>query len=736
MPTIKDVALAAGVSHATVSNVLNKKGNVSSEKIRLVKEAARSIGYQIDEQASLLRRGVTKNIAVILPDIKKRKYSDLYVGLLNELEKKQYSVRLFLTGNIAHKEKSAINSAIAAKCCAILAVSCLENVKKHYGIPILKDKPILFLIRNPKDSSFPCLTFDFVKSARILSELAKKSACCKPIIFTGDSIYSNHADFIKGVKDVYKNISDRQINELKYGELSTDTYRAFELNPDYDSIICSDPEIAEELCYIYQNSSNISPTIPAAKPIYVMTPLRTSKDPRFTSLDLNYSKLGIEAGLALIENVEQNKSLNSKTFSSSDISPTHISRPRLDMRPLRMLSLKSPTDKALRCLLPEFTNQTGIPVEIDSYPLTDIYKQLTLKNIADFDILRLDVAAFDYMAHDFLTPLSEIDPNAQAHLANLLPGLANNYSYIDDILYAFPFDVSIQMLFYRKDLFEDSIQSRRFYELNRRQLKVPENFDEYNEIARFFSRKYRTDSPTLYGTSVFFNNPSSTAAEFLLRFLSIDGISYDEDGFINFSSDSAFKALDNYLESTFYSDPVNADSWETISENFAKGQSAMTMLFINHASGIMQNPAFVASSKIGFAPVPGARPLLGGGTLGVSIASKRKYEAYRFIKWASGKEIAGRLMQMGGISACKSAYEYTEIINKYPWLENFEVNLKCGNRTAILSRPGIHLNIHDFEVRLGRIIIDAYSGKTPLNESVWRVKNLIEEIKKEYNKYI
>lgn len=87
MPTIKDIALAAGVSHATVSNVLNKKGNVSSEKIRLVEEAAKALGYRIDEQASLLRKGVTRTVALILPDIQKAKYSDLYVGILNELEK-------------------------------------------------------------------------------------------------------------------------------------------------------------------------------------------------------------------------------------------------------------------------------------------------------------------------------------------------------------------------------------------------------------------------------------------------------------------------------------------------------------------------------------------------------------------------------------------------------------------------------------------------------------------------
>ena len=44
MPTIKDIAVRAGVSHGTVSNVLNKRGNVSAEKIQLVEQAARELG--------------------------------------------------------------------------------------------------------------------------------------------------------------------------------------------------------------------------------------------------------------------------------------------------------------------------------------------------------------------------------------------------------------------------------------------------------------------------------------------------------------------------------------------------------------------------------------------------------------------------------------------------------------------------------------------------------------------
>ena len=66
MATMNDIAKAAGVSRGTVSNVLNGRGCVSYEKIRMVEDAAARLGYSLDKRASTLRKGVSGSIALII----------------------------------------------------------------------------------------------------------------------------------------------------------------------------------------------------------------------------------------------------------------------------------------------------------------------------------------------------------------------------------------------------------------------------------------------------------------------------------------------------------------------------------------------------------------------------------------------------------------------------------------------------------------------------------------------
>ena len=108
MATLKDIAALAGVSQGTVSNVLNGRGNVSSEKIRLVEAAAAQLGYAVNERAKLLRKGSSDILALVIPNIRFREYDDIYTSFRIAAEKSgdRKSTRL----NSSHSDRSRMPS--------------------------------------------------------------------------------------------------------------------------------------------------------------------------------------------------------------------------------------------------------------------------------------------------------------------------------------------------------------------------------------------------------------------------------------------------------------------------------------------------------------------------------------------------------------------------------------------------------------------------------------------------
>jgi len=722
MPTIMDIAKAAGVSHATVSNVLNKKPGVSSEKIRLVENTARELGYRIDEQASLLRKGTTRTVAVILPNIRSARYCDLYTGILKSLESRNYVARLFLTDNLPYKEQQALNSAVAAKACSILIVPSLPESTQKYQLLSLPNTPVVFLERENVKKSIPCFSLNYRNAGRELAGRAKSYGYRHPYVLTGNLMHSTNKDFLNGIRDVYtsKSIS---CSEMKYGQCSGDAYLPFlNSHPGYDCFITSGSEIAEQIYNAYH-------TVGTGKelPVFTLSSLRAVPDSRFNILSMNYASLGETAANAVLDSRETDSPLKSFQMKASGFRKSDRRSSSHSQVRLKMLSLSSPSAIALNCLMQEFTLNTGIHVELETYPLSTIYNHILSGKALNWDVIRLDVSSFDFVAPHILTPLTDIDSDAGKQFDRFLPGLKENYGYVDNLLFAFPFDISTQMLFYRRDLFDNIMQTRSYYEMTRKHLEVPKTFREYNEIARFFTRKIRQDSPTKYGTSMALGTASSTASEFLVRLLGMGGDLYSPNGLLHISNEEARAALENYIALCDYADPDPVSSWSDIADRFVKGNMALTILFSNHASRIIRTENALSPNQVGFAPVPGNRPLLGGGVLGISQGSKHKAEAYQFIEWVTGDEIASRLMIMGGISPCKSAYENYEILNAYPWLRNFEANLQKGCRKTILSSKDLHIDLHSIEVRLGQLIIDFAAGRRSVDETIWRAQQLIED---------
>jgi multiple sugar transport system substrate-binding protein len=184
---------------------------------------------------------------------------------------------------------------------------------------------------------------------------------------------------------------------------------------------------------------------------------------------------------------------------------------------------------------------------------------------------------------------------------------------------------------------------------------------------------------------------------------------FDKPGNIRVDTPLFRKALEEYLELKPYSSQEINFWWGDALKSFSSGLSAMTVIFINHVSGIVRTSDPELSMRVGAAPVPGNFPLLGGGTIGISAGSRNFDPCIEFFEWVYSGEIANMITLLGGLSPCKSVFENEEILEIYPWLRNMEDHYIRGWR-RIGSRKHPNFDTHQFEQILGNAVRNAAMG--------------------------
>ena len=134
MASIIDVAKEANVSVATVSYVLSKKKYVSEELSERVWTAVGKLGYQTNPMASSLRNKQTKEIGVVLQNIKNVFFVQLLSGLEAKLQDSGYSLVFIDTNYDMDKEREAITTLRNRWVDGIILYSCVsEGAKAEYN---------------------------------------------------------------------------------------------------------------------------------------------------------------------------------------------------------------------------------------------------------------------------------------------------------------------------------------------------------------------------------------------------------------------------------------------------------------------------------------------------------------------------------------------------------------------------------------------------------------------------
>ncbi|GHO48397.1 LacI family DNA-binding transcriptional regulator [Ktedonospora formicarum] len=106
--TIFDVAEKAGVSHSTVSRVLNNKNNVNVETRERVLQAMTQLGYVSNVSARSLARGSSHVVGLLVDHLNTGYMGEIIRGIDEELEAHNYNLMLYTTHRQKYKEAAYV----------------------------------------------------------------------------------------------------------------------------------------------------------------------------------------------------------------------------------------------------------------------------------------------------------------------------------------------------------------------------------------------------------------------------------------------------------------------------------------------------------------------------------------------------------------------------------------------------------------------------------------------------
>ncbi len=298
---------------------------------------------------------------------------------------------------------------------------------------------------------------------------------------------------------------------------------------------------------------------------------------------------------------------------------------------------------------------------------------------------------------NYLVPFTGT-PLASEISNSFIPSSVDSMSYKGQI-YGVPLDVSIQFLFYRKDLLDklltDKMWQAKYSELSEKYLGerlLPKpaqdwTWKDYEAMAIFFTKKYNSLSPTTYGNVLQMENLIYNVMIWDDVLWSNGGSWFNKNGQFDINTSAAATAA--LLYKNLYqwgTTPPDSTSYEFGEANqvFQAGQAFM-MIQWNAAYPILtdkqQSP--LVWDKVAITHIPGPFPSTHVHTLGVALSkySLHKEAALKFLSFLTTNKALQIYAESGGMppsefvltSMSNTHPEYSELVNdmkKYGFVES------------------------------------------------------------------
>ena len=201
--SIRDVAIEAGVSIATVSNVLNNPEVVSDSTRQKVQDAVAKLGFVRNDAARVLRAGKSKAIGLIVLDGANPFFAALAAGADAEASKLGFSVLVANSNQSQERERDFLNLFEEQRVAGVL-ISPL--VAEPESLKALQERgtPVVLVDLPSPDQSVPSVSVDDVAGGKLVVEHLTGGGAKRILFVGGPLIRGQIADRLQGAQAAAK----------------------------------------------------------------------------------------------------------------------------------------------------------------------------------------------------------------------------------------------------------------------------------------------------------------------------------------------------------------------------------------------------------------------------------------------------------------------------------------------------------------------------------------------------
>lgn len=255
----------------------------------------------------------------------------------------------------------------------------------------------------------------------------------------------------------------------------------------------------------------------------------------------------------------------------------------------------------------------------------------------------------------------------------------NNPNDNESEVISYPFAANTMMLVYNYQLFNDPIHKKNFQEKYKKELTVPADMQSFKEVAEFFTQPENG----LKGVCLQGATGGWLYYEWCSFLQGFDGKVLDKNqGWQGNASTPILLANENGIAATeFYKSlkPYNEGDFVTTNaveqrNIIKKGNVAMGIIWSDYSWGLIDAGNGKIDTRFAFAPTPGRKSMLAGGSYFVNRQSKHSKEAFQYITYSLQKETQVKMIQIGLCAPIKSAYDAPEA-QKVPYVPALKTSL-------------------------------------------------------------